>query len=362
MRADRYRPDGILFDPRELVRFGPHLGAHKVALRVVASILAPLLVLFVNDSLELAGYALLAALASVYGRMAPTRQRLAVQTGFGLCQVALIILGAALSAAAAPGWLVVLLIAVVAGLGTILADARSWRPAGSVFFVFGLGVSAALPTTWPGVGVAALLASSALAFTLLVTLISGIGKQGLRARRRQAGQPTGSYPAITRSVHNWRLITTHALMCFVGAAVAGLLALSLGWEHPYWAMVSAVVPVVGATTSGQLIRGSHRVLGTLVGLLVALVLFGWQPQGLLLVLILVALQAGTELVVLRNYSSALLFLTPLTVGMGLLNGPVPVLPLVIDRGLETVVGVAVAAVLIVATHRVRHPKSRQATP
>jgi uncharacterized membrane protein YccC len=122
-------------------------------------------------------------------------------------------------------------------------------------------------------------------------------------------------------------------------------------------MVSAVVPVVGATTSGQLIRGSHRVLGTLVGLVVAVLMFGWQPQGLVLVLLLVALQAGTELVVMRNYSSALLFLTPLTIGMGLLNGPVPVLPLVLDRGLETLVGVAVAFVLILATHGVRHPRA-----
>ena len=356
MHADRYRPDGILFDPRELVRFGPHLGAHKVALRVVFSILAPLIVLFAVGHLELAGYALLAALASVYGRMAPTRQRLAVQAEFGACQVALIILGATLSAADAPGWLVIVLIATAAGLGTVLADARSWRPAGSVFFVFGLGVSASLPATWPGVGVAALLATSALAFTLLVTLISGAGKQGLRARRRLAGQPTGSYPALTPIPRNWRLILTHALMCFIGAGIAGGIALSLGWQHPYWAMVSAVVPVVGTSTSGQLIRGSHRVLGTLIGLVVAVLLFGWQPQGLLLILLLVSLQAGTELVVLRNYSAALLFLTPLTVGMGLLNGPVPVLPLVIDRGMETVVGVAVAAVLILATHRVRHPK------
>ncbi|MCP2031371.1 putative membrane protein [Okibacterium sp. HSC-33S16] len=356
MHADRYRPDGILFDPRELVRFGPHLGAHKVALRVVVSILAPLLVLFALDHLELAGYALLAALASVYGRMAPPLQRMVVQTEFGLCQVALIIAGAALSAAEASPWLVVLCIAIAAGLGTVVADARSWRPAGSVFFVFGLGVSASLPTTWPGVGVAAMLAGSALAFTLLVTAISGLGKQGLRARRRLAGKATGSYPAMRPAPRDWRLIVTHAAMCFLGAGIAGGIALSLGWQHPYWAMVSAVVPVVGATTSGQLIRGSHRVLGTLIGLLVAILLFGWQPQGLMLILILVALQAGTELVVLRNYSSALLFLTPLTVGMGLLNGPRPVLPLVVDRGLETIVGVAVAAVLILATHRVRHPK------
>ncbi len=355
MQPDRYRSDGILFDPRELVRFGPHLGAHKVALRVVVSILAPLLVLLAIDRLDLAAYALLAALASVYGRMAPTRQRLSVQAAFGLCQVTLIVLGAALSAAAAPGWLIVLITAIAAGVGTMLADARSWRPAGSVFFVFGLGVSAAVPTDWPGVGTAALLASSALAFTLLVTLVSGAGKQGLRARRRLAGQPTGSYPALARPAPNWRIILTHAAMCFVGAGIAGGIALSLGWQHPYWAMVSAVVPVVGTSTSGQLIRGSHRVLGTLIGLVVAVLLFGWQPQGLLLVLILVALQAGTELVVMRNYSSALLFLTPLTIGMALLNGPVPILPLVIDRGLETVVGVAVAAVLIVATHRVRHP-------
>lgn len=347
-------PSTVLFDPRELLQWGPHLGAHKVAIRVLFSVLVPLLVLFGADRLELAGYALLAAIASVYGRSASARDRLVAQTGFGVVQVGLIVAGAALSAAGAPGWLFVVLTAVVAGLGTVLADSRSWKPGGSVFFVFGFGVSASLPVPEGGVGLAAALAASALVFTLLVTVISA----ALKGARRRSGWPVVDYPPRVIPRPNWRIIATHAAMCLVGAGIAGGIAVSLGWTHPYWAMVSAVVPVVGATTAGQLVRASHRVTGTLLGLVVALLLFGWAPQGLPLVILLVALQAGTELVVARNYSAALLFLTPLTIGLGLLNGPVPVLPLLVDRGLETVVGVAVATVLILATHGVRHPRVR----
>jgi hypothetical protein len=349
-------PSGILFDPRELLHWGPHLGAHRVTIRVLFSVLVPLLVLFAVDRLELSAYALLAALASVYGRNATTRDRLVLQSQFGVVQVALIIGGAAVSASDAPGWLFVAITAVIAGLGTVLADARAWRPAGSVFFVFGFGVSSALPVDGAGVGLAVLLAVFSLLFTLLVTVISGMVK---RAQRR-AGRPVAVYPPRTIPRPNWRIIGTHAAMCLLGAGIAGGVALAFGWPHPYWAMVSAVVPVVGATTAGQLVRASHRVTGTLLGLVVALVLFGDAPQGLLLVILLVVLQAGTELVVARNYSAALLFLTPLTIGMGLLNGPVPVLPLILDRGLETVVGVAVAVLLILATHGVRHPRVRSA--
>jgi hypothetical protein len=349
-------PNGILFDPRELLQWGPHLGAHKVTLRVFFSVLVPLLVLFAADRLELSAYALLAAMASVYGRNATTRDRLTVQASFGIVQVGLIIAGAALSASDAPAWLFVAVTAIIAGLGTVLADARAWRPAGSVFLVFGFGVSSSLPADGNGVGLAAVLAASSLVFTLGVTALSG----ALKKSQRRRGKPVMEYAPRTIPRPNWKIITTHAAMCLLGAGVAGGVALSLGWPHPYWAMVSAVVPVVGATTAGQLIRASHRVTGTLLGLVVGLLLFGFQPQGLLLVALLVVLQAGTELVIARNYSAGLLFLTPLTIGMGLLNGPVPVLPLVIDRGLETVVGVAVAVVLIIATHGVRHPRVRAA--
>jgi hypothetical protein len=347
-------PDGILFDPRELLRWGPHLGAHKIAIRVLLSVLVPLLVLYSVDRLELAAYALLAAMASVYGRNATTRDRLQIQASFGALQVTLIVGGAILSASGAPGWLFVAITAVIAGLGTVLADARAWKPAGSVFLVFGFGVSSSLPVDSTGVGLAAILAASSLVFTLLVTVISGIGKRS----QRRLGRRVTEYPRGTIPQPNWRIIATHAAMCLLGAGIAGGLALSLGWAHPYWAMVSAVVPVVGATTTGQLVRASHRVTGTMLGLVAALLLFGHAPQGLLLVIMLVVLQAGTELVIVRNYSAGLLFLTPLTIGMGLLNGPVPVLPLIVDRGLETVVGVVVAVILILATHGVRHPPER----
>ncbi|MFX5752291.1 FUSC family protein, partial [Acinetobacter baumannii] len=55
----------------------------------------------------------------------------------------------------------------------------------------------------------------------------------------------------------------------VAALLAGVAGVLLIGSHWYWAMVGAVAAVGGAHVTARLIRGVQRLVGTLVGVLIA---------------------------------------------------------------------------------------------
>ncbi|MBF4613349.1 FUSC family protein [Curtobacterium sp. VKM Ac-1376] len=327
---------------REALHVAPHAGAHFAALRVFLASAVPLLVLLVFDRVDLMAYALLTTVMAVYGRPLSRSGRLRMQGEAVAVQIVLLLAGTALAATAPAVAIVIALTSLVAGACTALADVRRWTPPGAVFFVFAFAVTA-LGGPHVDLLLAGATAISAALFTLLVTFLFSRG---------------GGTPAVveTLSGHRRRIIVTHALVCMLGAGVAGALALGLGLSHPYWSMVSAIVPVVGVRTSIQTLRAAHRVIGTLAGLLVALAIFSWPMPVPVLLVVLVAVMSCIELFVARNYAVALLFLTPFTVGILFLAGPVDLGSVLVLRGAETVLGVTVGFVFVLATHAIRHPK------
>ena len=106
-----------------------------------------------------------------------------------------------------------------------------------------------------------------------------------------------------------------------------------------------------------LVRAGHRILGTLLGLVTGAVLLslGLGPVGA--VLVVVVLQVLTELVVGRNYGLAMLFITPMALLMGQLSAPRPAGSLLLDRGVETVVGGAVAVAVILLEESLRRRRT-----
>ena len=117
-------------------------------------------------------------------------------------------------------------------------------------------------------------------------------------------------------------------------------------------MVAAVVPLAVSDTPGRLLRASHRLGGTAVGLVVAAGLFALHPAGWELVIVVVMLQTVAELFVVRNYGFAMIFITPLALLMNLLVGTVPADVLLRDRALETLIGAVVGiGVALVSTRR-----------
>ncbi|MFF2347580.1 FUSC family protein [Pseudarthrobacter sp. NPDC058119] len=269
--------------------------------------------------------------------------------------VLLILIGAAVSAADLPGWTTVLATALVACLCSAAADLLQWAPSGCLFFVFAFAVSAYTPPGNAGLPLIAATAAGSAVLTLLVTIVGGALEAVTRLRRGDV--PARQAPAASRRLP-LPLIAAHSLACLLAAATAGMLSLAGGLAHPYWAMVTAIVPVIGATTSGQLARATHRMIGTFLGIGVTGLLLFWAPGGAVLIVVLALLTALTELMVARNYGLAMLFLTPLTIGMMFLNHPQPLGPLLADRALETCIGLSVVMVLIVVTHNLRHPEEQ----
>lgn len=83
----------------------------------------------------------------------------------------------------------------------------------------------------------------------------------------------------------------------------------------------------------------------------ALALLSLDPDPVPLVLIVVALQVATELLVPRNYAPALLCITPMALLMGTLATRPPTGALIFDRGVETAIGALVAITLVILEHR-----------
>lgn len=134
----------------------------------------------------------------------------------------------------------------------------------------------------------------------------------------------------------------------VATAVAGVIATLLGSEHTYWAVAFALlIAGSGGSRRAQATKALHRVLGTAVGLAVfALVLevglTGWGT-----VAFVVLLQGLVEVVVTRHYALAVTFITPLALTISAAVTGMRTETIVLDRTLDTAVGVGTALVVLV---------------
>ena len=142
----------------------------------------------------------------------------------------------------------------------------------------------------------------------------------------------------------------------IAVAVAGFVASALGVEHAYWAMSAAVLVLhQGFEWVRTLQRGFERMVGTLVGLVLAGAVLTLHPQGLLLVLVVATLQFTIEMLIVRNYALAAVFITPtaLTIASG--GHPHDVGDLLFARGMDTMIGCAVALAVYLVIKRRQKP-------
>lgn len=331
-----------------LLHVRPHDGAHRVALRVGLSIAVPLLALQLLGRPEWSIYAAFGAFPSLYGRERGHLSRLRLQLSLAVLLAAAVTLGAVVGTAAARSWIAVPVAAVLAVAAGLLSAAQDWHPPGPLFVVFAFTACASVPADAGQVGAAAGAAAASAGFAVVV------GAAGwVRVRQPPtATAPDPPFPGTDapRAPAD-QALRGHVLRCGLAVAVSGVVATASGIGHPYWAMVSAVVPLTARDLTGQLVRGAHRLLGTLLGLGVAAALLALPLRGVLLVLVVVVLQMGAELLVGRNYGLALVFVTPLALLLGQLAVAHPPGPLLRDRGVETLVGVVVA-LLVSAAPRV----------
>ncbi|MDN6303373.1 MAG: FUSC family protein, partial [Brachybacterium sp.] len=116
------------------------------------------------------------------------------------------------------------------------------------------------------------------------------------------------------------------------------LGLASGLPFPYWAQIAAIAPLSAPGRTLQVERGLHRIIGTTLGIVTTAFLLSFPAQPWQLVVWVVVLQFLAEMYVLRNYSFALLFITPLALLMVQIAHPQPIGAMLEARVLETAIG------------------------
>ncbi len=237
-------------------------------------------------------------------------------------------------------------------LGFLLTRCRGWLPVPSLFLVFATGTVSSSQHVWGDVVDAVVIASAA---ALLGVAIGQIGRLIPKSRRKNRTAPQLS---PLHDVLRAAGVRAELVQYAIAPLVAGLAAIALGLGHPYWAAVSATVPIVGKTLEIQLGRATLRILGTAIGIGIGFVLIAMQPPLWVLVVEVAVFQVITELLVARNYGIAVMCITPLALILSHLAAPASVGELVTDRLLDTVLGVVVAVLVLTVGHYSTHTSAR----
>ncbi|MFE4537242.1 FUSC family protein [Streptomyces scopuliridis] len=132
-----------------------------------------------------------------------------------------------------------------------------------------------------------------------------------------------------------------------GCALAGWVSLAAGVGHPYWAVVTAA-SIYQANTTLSWQRAVQRALGNVLGLAVFVALLPLIRTGALaMVLLALACQVGAEALITRNYWLGSVCVTPMALLLTEFGTDLPARTLIADRGVDTVVGVAIGLVCCV---------------
>jgi uncharacterized membrane protein YccC len=344
----------LLRHVRSLHSLGPANKDHVSALRVAISVAVPSLVLLAAGRPELIGYAVFGALTGMYGRTEPHQLRLRHQGQAALLLLAGVGIGVFLSVQHIHSWALVITEVLFAGAGSLFADRTILKPAGPFFGILALGACASVPAAVPWYA-AVLIAAGSAAFSIAVGFGGWFrGRTWQRGRRRVAPGLRGA---------RRRAAWLHAVRYMAAVGVAGTIGVLSGSGHPHWAMAAAAVPLAGADLPSSVYRGIHRIVGTLLGLVVvAAVLFPWPGsplqafpghQAAVLACLVIVLQFSTELFMTRHYGLAMVSFTPVILLIGQLSAPADPGVLVTERAVETLVGAAVGILVVVLIRRGR---------
>lgn len=98
---------------------------------------------------------------------------------------------------------------------------------------------------------------------------------------------------------------------FIGGSI--WIAKAMDLENPYWVPISCLAVMQGVSSRLVFRRSLHRVLGTSVGMLIAYVVLLFRPGPLGFILGILLLQFIVEMLIVRHYALAVVFITPMTV-------------------------------------------------
>jgi hypothetical protein len=348
-------------DVRSLVTLPPTHGRLLIAVESAIAIGLPVAIF------TLFGQPLLGILALVGGfsvmylaeRTRRSRAKLFPLIALGFVASSAIGVGTAQSLVAS---LIALLI--VAAVAAALCFGFRVGPPGALFFVLVAGASnhLAAPVATQGAALAGGIVVGMVAVGCLVAYAVVLVPLLVPAVRRRAAAGASDRKRVT-----FRLDPISRLIVFrliIASAIALVISAPLGVHRVYWVLVT-VVAILQADHHIRLtvLRGVHRVAGTLIGVGLFALIALWNPSGLWLAVLVAALIFSGQLVLLSNYGLGLVLITPLALVIAAQGHSEPLINVVGDRVVDTVLGGGIAMVVLmlsIALRRIR--RLRAAVP
>lgn len=175
------------------------------------------------------------------------------------------------------------------------------KPPGSFFFIMiasmAIGMPHHLHEIPRSIGLFTMGTLSACILTFLYTLLTKMSENKPKTR---TPAPPDPYANLLESA-----IIGLFMMLSVGLGKVFRL------EYPYWIPISCLAVMQGVNQYHIWKRGLHRIIGTLLGLLIAWAIFSFVNSPLEICLCIIALQIIVELLITRHYALAVVFLTPM---------------------------------------------------
>lgn len=318
--------------PRICRRFVTEID-HLPAARVFVGLAIPGLALIAVGRTDLLIYVVFGSFTGMYGFAEAPRQRLIHQSEAAVMLVGGVGAGILLARMDAPPAVLVSAVAVFAAVASPITDRLGLRPEGPFFGIFAFGAIAMVAGTQRDPILAAALCAGTAALCVLVGYLDSA------QRSHRAG--VCAEPVRIEPHRTGRVSYVQAVRYALAISISGGIGLLLGVGHANWAMAGAAVPLAAACSRDRITRGMHRVVGTFIGLAVTAPLLIPEPSPAMLGLAIIALLYPTELFMARHYAVALGFFTPLIMSMTELADPADPLTMLTERGVDTVIGVAV---------------------
>lgn len=332
---------GVVRAVRSLVQLPPGPGPRvAIAVRAAVSIAVPFGVLTLLGYESIGLQAASGAFIALFAASAAAAERAKVLPLVGAALLACAALGAILTPS--PWLLTAGLIVVAVGLAA-LAFAFRLGPPGPVFFVLIYGLAGNITGVVDGARITQPVPFlAALAGGMLFSYLVALTPLVRRTERARTARPLRELlPGPWLGLGERQLLLRIALVAVLGAAIS---VLFIDPHRAYWT-VSAGVAVVGlsAVRLHSFGRGLHRTVGTVLGAALYLAIAPLAQFPLALVVLFPLLQFLIEIVVVRNYGLALVFITPLVLLItGAATGGGDLFGTAWERVLDTLIGSAIA--------------------
>lgn len=324
------------------------------AVRCGLTVTLAFLVAALTGHTDLAGFAALGALASLYGRDEVYAWRWRLMTLAGGSLAAAVLLCSVLSGRGAPPPVLLVAIGAIAALATAACALLRTGPPGGTIIVFAAG--AGLVPITGDVGTAVVERTVAtlvgVAAALAVCNAGALVDRGAR----------GAAPRFRSLLRHDPAVLGSALLVLCASVAAGAVASLAGWGHPAWAAMGATAVLHGRDVHHMGQRAIQRGLGTLGGALVAVPLLGAHLPFWAVAVLVVGLQVVTEVVVGRHYGLAMLTITPMALLMTSIGGTAEPVTMAVDRALDTLVGALIGVAVAVIAARPGTPATEAGDP